>query len=108
MPALIYGVEAWGCIKKEEMKEIKRVQRKAFKKMLKLLVSTAYTRILVETGIWPADQRAQYATLMLYHNIKKVNGERKIKKMIEEQKKYLHQQFLQNIQQIVEILEIEK
>ena len=84
MPALIYGVEAWGCIKKEEMKEIKRAQRKAFKKMLKLLISTAYTRILVKTGIWPADQRAQYATLMLHHNIKKINGERKIKKMIEE------------------------
>ena len=31
MPALIYVIEAWGCIKKEEMKEIERKQGKAFK-----------------------------------------------------------------------------
>ena len=34
---------------------------------------------------WPAEQRIQYATLMLYHNIKNSDEERKIKKMIEEQ-----------------------
>ena len=40
----------------------------------------------MRTGIWPAEQRIQYATLMLYHNIN--GGEyRKIKKMLEEQKR---------------------
>ena len=57
MPALICGIEAWGCIKKEEMKEIERIQEKALKRMFKLPVSTAYKGILMETGIWPAEQR---------------------------------------------------
>ena len=42
--------------------------RKALKRIFKLPVSTAYAGILMETGIWPAEQRTQYATLMLYHN----------------------------------------
>ena len=38
------------------------------------------------TGIWPAEQRIEYATL-LYHKIKNSDEERKIKKMMEEQEK---------------------
>ena len=38
----------------------------------------------METGVWPAEQRMQYVTLMLYLNIKNSDEERKIKKMIEE------------------------
>ena len=38
------------------------------------------------TGIWPAEQRIEYATL-LHHKIKNSNEERKIKKMMEEQEK---------------------
>ena len=41
----------------------------------------------METGIWPTEQRTQYETLMLHHNIKNSNEERKIKKGIEEQEK---------------------
>ena len=41
----------------------------------------------METGIWPAEQRIQNATLMLYHNIKNSDEEWKIKKMIAEQVK---------------------
>ena len=87
IPALTYGIEAWGYIKKEEMKEIERIQGKTLKRIFKLPVSTAYTGILMETGIWHSEQRIQYATLMLYHNIKNSDEEKKIKKMIEEQEK---------------------
>ena len=38
------------------------------------------------TGIWPAEQRIEYASL-LYHKIKNSDEERKIKKMMEEQEK---------------------
>ena len=85
MPALIYGIEAWEYIIKEEIKEIERIQGKAFKRIFKLPVSTAYTGILMEIGIWRAEQRIQYATSMLYHNIENSDEERKIKNMIEEQ-----------------------
>ena len=83
MPALIYGMKAWGCIKKEEMKEIERTRGKTLKRLFKLPLSTAYTGILMETGVWSAEQKMQYVTLMLYHNIKNSDEERKIKKMIE-------------------------
>ena len=63
MSALIYGIEAWGYIKNEEVTEIEKIQGKAFKKIFKLPVSLTYTGILLETGIWPAEQRIQYATL---------------------------------------------
>ena len=69
------------------MKEIKRIQWKTLKKMFKLPVSTLYTEILIETGIWPAEQRIQYATIMLHHNTKNRDEERKVKKIMEEQEK---------------------
>ena len=51
MPTLIYGIEAWGYIKKEEMKEIESIQGKALIRIFELPVSTAYTGILMKTGI---------------------------------------------------------
>ena len=64
VPALIYVIEAWGYIRKEEIKEIDRIQGKALKRILKLPVCTAYTGTLMETGIWPTEQKIQYTTLM--------------------------------------------
>ena len=62
----------------------------------------------MDTGIWPREQRIQYATLMLYHNIKNSNEERKMKKIIEEQeKKNYNNTFYKNVQQISENFEIE-
>ena len=34
MPALILGIETWGCVKKEEIKEIERIQGKALNEYL--------------------------------------------------------------------------
>ena len=86
-PAIIYGIEAQGGIKKGEMKEIDRIQGKTLKKIFKLPLSTTYTGMLMETEIWPAEQRIQYAALMLYHNTKNNDEKRKIKKMIDEQER---------------------
>ena len=63
-------------------------------------MSTAYTGTLMETGIWHAEQRIQYATLTLYHNIKNSDEERKIKlieKTVDRRtfEKGLQQHFLQ-------------
>ena len=71
-------------------------------------VSIAYTVVLMKTGIWPAAQRIQYATLMLYHNVKNSDEERKIKKMTEAQeKKNYNNTFYKNIQQTAKTLETE-
>ena len=90
------------------MKEIERAQGKALKRIFKLPVSTAYTGILMETGIWPAEQRIQYTTLMLYHNVKNSAEERKMKKIIEEgEQKNYNNTFYKKLQQMAETLEIQ-
>ena len=62
----------------------------------------------METGIWPAEQRTQYATLMLYQNIKNSGEEIQIKKIIEEQeKKNYNNTFYNKVQQITKTLGIE-
>ena len=96
-----------GMHKKGKIKEVQKIQRRALKRIFKLLVSTTYPWMLMRTGIWPADQRIQYATLMLYHNIN--SGEyRKIKKMLEEQKRNNYSNsFYKKVQQIAKTLEIE-
>ena len=69
MLALIYGIEAWGRMKKKGMKEIERIQGKDLKRIFKLPLSTEYKRISMETGIWPAEQITEYSTLVLHYNI---------------------------------------
>ena len=85
------------------MKEIERIQRKALKRIFKLPVSTTYTGMLMETGIWPAEVRIKYASLMLYYNIKNINEERKIKMTEQGKKNYSNTLVLQ----IAKTLEIE-
>ena len=53
--------------KKEKTKQIDRIQEKALKRIYKLLVTTVYTGIIMETGMWPVEQIIQYTTLMLKH-----------------------------------------
>ena len=71
MPALVYGIKTWGYIKKQDIKEIERTQEKALKIIFRLAVSTSYTGILIETRIWSAEQIMQYATFMVYYNVRK-------------------------------------
>ena len=58
------------------MKETERTQGKALKKIFKLTVSTSYTGILRESGIRLAEQRIQYATLILYQSLRNSNEEK--------------------------------
>lgn len=46
-----------------------------------------YAKSFAETEIRPAEQGIQYVTLMLYHDIKNSDKDRKIKKITEEQEK---------------------
>ena len=60
MTALTYGIEAWANIRSVEMSETEKIQKKALKR---ISVSTTYTGIIMETGIWPAQQKIQYAAI---------------------------------------------
>ena len=59
MPALLYGLEGWGEIDKEEMNEKEKIQRRALKRIINLPISTSYISLIIETGTWPANQRMQ-------------------------------------------------
>ena len=78
-------MEAWANIRSVEMREIEQMQGKARKRIFQLPVLTVYAGIIMETGIWPAEQKIQYATTMLCHNIKNSDDNRKVKQVAEEQ-----------------------
>ena len=59
MPALLYGLEGWGKIDKEEMNEKEKIQKRALKRIINLPISTSYISLIIETGTWPANQRMQ-------------------------------------------------
>ena len=87
------------------MSEIEKIQGKALKRIFQLPVSIAYTGIVMETGIWPAEQKIQYATMML-HNIKNSNNNRKVKQVVEEQEQnQFKNTFYQKVQKIAKDLQ---
>ena len=42
MPALLYGIEAWGKIDKDEINEIDKIQGRALKRIFDMPISTSY------------------------------------------------------------------
>ena len=69
MPALLYGMEAWKKLSKAEIQHLEKIQGKALKRIFSLPVTTPYIGLIIETNVWPAEQRINYSSLMLYHNI---------------------------------------
>ena len=102
MPALVYGLEAWGKIDKDEMNEIEKIQGRALKKIFNLPISTSYIDLTMEKGTWPANQRIQYTKTMLYHNIN--SDHKKIaRKILAEQTKSNHKNtMISKVQQIAQ------
>ena len=50
-------------------------------------ISAPYVGLIMETGTWPANQRIQYTTKMLYHNIMNSDHKRVARKILAEQTK---------------------
>ena len=69
MQALLYGLETWEKIGKNEGNEIEKVQGKAWERIFNLLISCSYIEVIMETGTWIPNQRIQYSTMMLHHKI---------------------------------------
>ena len=60
---------------------------RALKRILNLPISISYIGLKMETGIWPTNQRIQYSTTMLYHNIMNSDPKRIARKILAEQTK---------------------
>ena len=50
MPALLYRLEAWGKVDRDEMNEILKIQVGPLKSMLTFLISTSYIDPVMQTG----------------------------------------------------------
>ena len=108
MSTLIYRMEAWGNIRSVKMAEIETMHETALKRIFLLPFSTAYTAIIMETGIRPTEQKIQYAKMMLYHNRKNSDDNKKIKQVIEQQEQNQYKNtFYQKIQKIAKDLQID-
>ena len=58
----------------------------SLEKIVKSRNSTPYIGIIIETGLWPAEQRINYSSLMLYHSIIYSSKDRLVKHIIQEQR----------------------
>ena len=95
-----------GKLRLVELREIEKIPGKALKRIFQLPVSTTYTDVIMEIGIWPAEQKIQYAAMMLYHNIKIVmiieNSSKKNKNKIN-----LRMHFIRKCKKIAKDLQID-
>ena len=108
MPALLYGLEAWGKIDKDEMNEIEKIQGRALKRIFNLPISTSYIGLIMEIDTWPANQRMQYSIMILYHNIMNSDHKRVARKILAEQAKSNHKNtMISKVQQIAQQIEVE-
>ena len=75
---------------KAEIQNVEKVQGKALKRIFSLPITAPYIRLIIETGVWPAEQRISYSLLMLYHNIINSSKDRLVKQITEEQRAQNH------------------
>ena len=90
MPALLYGMEAGKKLSKAEIQNVEKIQGKALKMIFSLPITTPYIGLIIETGVWPAEQRINYSSLMLYQNIISSSKNRLVKQIILEQRAQNH------------------
>ena len=90
------------------MREIEEIQGKALKRIFQLPLSTTYIGVIMETEIWLAEQNIQHAIMMLYHNIKNNDDNRKVKQVVEKQEQnQFKNTFYQKVQKISKDLQID-
>ena len=86
MPALLYGMEAWKKSPKAEIQHLEKIQGKTLKRIFNLPIATPHIGLIIETGVWSAEQRMNQSLLMLYHNIINCSKDRLVKQIIQDQK----------------------
>ena len=57
MPALLYEMEAWKKLSKAEIQNVEKIPGKALKRIFSQPITTPNIGLIIETGVWPAEQR---------------------------------------------------
>ena len=86
IPSLLYGIEAWNRLSKNEYEQLEKKQGVILRRLLYLPRTTPYYAILCELGIWKIKYRIYYRKIMLLHNIMHSDDHRTCKKVILAQK----------------------
>ena len=86
MPAFLYGIEAWKKLSKAEIQNLEKIQGNSLKRIFSLPITTPYIELIIETGVWPAEQRTNYSSLMLDPNVINSSKDRLSKQIIQEQR----------------------
>ena len=95
MLALLYG------------ERIQKKLGKALKRIFNLSITAPFIGLIIETGVWPAEQTINYSSLMLYHNIINSTKDRLVKQIIQEIRAQNHQNtFYEKVREISEELSI--
>ena len=71
---------------KQKYSNYKKIQGKALKSIFNLSITTPYMGLTIQTGVWSAEQRINFSSLMLYNNIINSSKVRLTKQIIQEQK----------------------
>ena len=106
MPAFLYGMEGWKKLSKAEIQNLEKIQGKTLKRIFSLPIATPYIGLIIETGVWPAEQRINYSSLMLYHNIINSSKDRLVKQIIQEQRAQNYSNSYDKVRAIAEELNI--
>ena len=89
--ALLCGMEAWQKLAKAEIQQLEKIEGKALTIIFNLPITTPYIGLIIEPGVMPAEQRINYSSLMLHHNIINSSKGRLVKQIIQEQRAQSHQ-----------------
>ena len=84
----------------------KKSKVKALKRIFNQPIITPFIGLIIETGVWPAEQKMNYSSLMLYHNIIKSSKDRLVKQIIQEQRAQNHQNTYDEVRIIAKELNI--
>ena len=107
MPALLYGMEAWKKWPEAEIQHLEKIQGKTWKRIFNLPIATPHIGLIIETGVWSAEQRMNYSLLMLYQNIINCSKDRLVKQIIQDQKAQNHRNtFYGKVRTVTEELNI--
>ena len=66
LATLLYNMEAWGRMTKDEMEDLESTQASTLKRLMKVPNTTSHPGVLNELGIWTVEYQLVYRRLMLY------------------------------------------
>ena len=87
IPSMLYNLEGWNELSKEELKKLESIQHSALCILLHLPKTTSYLGLLNELGMWKMEERLMYRKIMLYHNIMNSSEDRLVKRVVAEQER---------------------